>query len=377
MGDIICEQLLSKDCQKPKSFFIQRLSPRFLEAVPFVKKEPLYVTMGVTGGDLLGVTGGGSKEDPIEDSRIKEAKNVATRNHHPHVREANNNSDDAKQQMQSKTRKKEAKSVQIARETIARRVEESKYVGVCKRFPLRDTKGFPLRDTTRKANAVQDGNGEESADVASRSTRRSRIECKQNGQDTVHLLAASRDCDPVQRHNNEEMNDNITNANGFHHLQTKAEVNDSKVSLFNLGERQLSDAEMKGKEGEVNCANASEAGGGAGAGGMENAGEGQELTQQDGAGKRDGINEEEEEDEAGRVKSDGGNERRKGAGHSPHQNNPTKGLAAREFKQNSCNGRDNSGLSESNIIGPFLAQFEALEREDQVGHNCTNIIFSN
>ena len=269
--------------------------------------------------------------------------------------------------------------MQIAQETIARRMEESKYVGVCKRFPLRGTKRFPLRDTTRKANAVQDGNGEESADVASRSTRRSRIECKQNGQDTVHLLAASRDCDPVQRHNNEEMNDNITNANGFHHLQTKAEENGSKlskVSLFNLGERQMSGAEMNGKEGEVNCANASEAGGGAGAGGMENAGEGQELTQQDGAGKRDGINEEEkkeeeedEEDEAGRVKSDGGNERRKGAGHSPHQNNPTKGLAAREFKPINCNGRDNPGLSESNQIGPFLALFETLEREDQVRRN--------
>ena len=55
-----------------------------MEAVPFVKKEPLYVTMGVNVG---------SKEDPIEDSRIKEAKNVAARNQHPHVREANNNSD--------------------------------------------------------------------------------------------------------------------------------------------------------------------------------------------------------------------------------------------------------------------------------------------
>ena len=337
-----------------------------------MKKEPLYVTMGVNGG---------SKEDPIEDSRsrIKEAKNVAIRNHHlQRVREAN--SSNATQQTN-----KAATSVQIAQETIARRAEESKYVGICKRFPLQDAK--------RKANSVQDSNAEESANMASRSSS-NRIMCKQQkGQNTANLLGANgtlKDCDSVQtngqRINKEEMNDNIIN--GFHHLQTKTEVKGSKVpkvSLLNLDGGE-SNAEMKGwSEREVNCANASEAGD-AGAGGMEgNAGERQELTQQDKAGKSDGGNEEEEkekngeqeeeqeeqeEDEDGGGKSDGGNETRKAAGHSPHQNNPTKGLAGGEGKQNNCNGRDNSGMSESSKLDSILAQFEALEREDQVRNNC-------
>ena len=326
-----------------------------------MKKEPLYVTMGVNGG---------SKEDPIEDSRswIKEAKNVAIRNHHlQRVREAN--SSNATQQTN-----KAATSVQIAQETIARRAEESKYVGICKRFPLQDAK--------KKANSVQDSNAEENAYMASRSSS-NRIMCKQKGQNTANLLGANgtlKDCDSVQtngqRINKEEKNDNIIN--GFHHLQTKTEVKGSKVrkvSLLNLDGGE-SNAEMKGwSEREVNCANASEAGD-AGAGGMEgNAGERQELTQQDKAGKSDGGNEEEvkeeqEEDEDGGGKSDGGNETRKAAGHSPHQNNPTKGLAGGEGKQNNCNGRDNSGMSESSKLDSILAQFEALEREDQVRNNC-------
>ena len=200
-----------------------------------MKKEPLYVTMGVNVG---------SKEDPIEDSRIKEAKNVAARNQHPHVREANN----ARQQTQSKMRKKEAKSVQIPQATIARKVDESKYVGVCKRFLPRDT-------TTRKANSVQDANSEESADLASSSSS-NKIEWKQNGQDTVHLLTAngvSKDCDTAQRNgqsnNKEQMNDNITNC--FHHLRTEVKGSSvSKVSLFNPGGG-VSDAEMKRKSALV------------------------------------------------------------------------------------------------------------------------------
>ena len=343
-----------------------------------MKKEPLYVTMGVNGGS--------KGNDPIEDSRIKGTKNVAIRNHHPHVREANSSSSNATQQIQSKTNK-EAKSVQTAHEKIAKKAEESRYVGICKRFPK--------RDTNRKTNSVQDSKTEQSADMMSRWGSGTMM-CKQNGQGTAHLLdanGASRDCDTRktngQRNNKEEMNDNIFN--GFHPRQTKTEVNGSKVakaSLLDLGG--VSNGQMNGKwvEGEVNCGDASEAGDGAG--GMEgNAGEGQELTQQDRGGTSDGGNEEEnteeekgekkkgkeekkekwdEKHEEGGVKSDGCNETRKGAGHSPHQNNPTKGLAAREEgKQNNCNGRDNSGSpSESSKLESFLAQFEALEREDQV-----------
>ena len=104
--------------------------------------------------------------------------------------------------------------MQIARETIARKVEESKYVGICKRFPL-------LRggDTTRKVKSVQDNcntDEEESAEATSKS-----IECRQNGQkDTVHLLdanGASRNCDITQINDKEKIND-------FHHLHFMVET---------------------------------------------------------------------------------------------------------------------------------------------------------
>ena len=293
-----------------------------MEAVPFVKKEPLYLTMGGSGGSKV-------NEDPRE---MKE-----TKNHRQQIICSN-----AKQDVESKT-SRGAKSVQKARETIARKVEESKYVGICKRFPQRDTK--------RRANSVQDTNS------------------------------------------NTESEENIPN--GFNPLQTKTEV----IGVSLITQCVVSNGKME--EGEVNCANASEAGGGAG-GMVGNAGGWREVTQEDGGGKTDAGNEEEKEEkweveeenverkekmqkeltEADRTgKTDGCNERETGkpAGHSPHQN---KGLAGgsggREEggKQNIYNGRDNSGIGqESSTLEPFLAQFETLEREVQVRHDCTIVIF--
>ena len=285
-----------------------------MEAVPFVKKEPLHLTMGGSGGSKV--------NDRIEDPReMKE-----TKNHRQQIISSN-----AKQDVESKT-SRGAKSVQKACETIARKAEESKYIGICKRFPQRDTK--------RRAISVQDTNS------------------------------------------NTESEENIPN--GFNPLQTKTEV--IGVSLIN----QCVVSNGKKKDGEVNCANASEAGGGAG-GMVGNAGGWREVTQEDGGGKTDAGNEEEKEEkweveeenverkekmqkeltEADRTgKTDGCNERQTGkpAGHSPHQN---KGLAGgsggREEggKQNIYNGRDNSGIGQES----FLAQFETLEREEQVRRN--------
>merc|ERR1719394_402840 len=89
------ELVLAKNlraCSTP--FRAQRLSPKFLEAVPFVKKEPLYVTMR-------------SKEnDWIEDSlRIKEAKNVAGHNLDPNIRDGLCNNSNATHRIQSPIRK--------------------------------------------------------------------------------------------------------------------------------------------------------------------------------------------------------------------------------------------------------------------------------
>ena len=262
--------------------------------------------------------------DRIEDPReMKE-----TKNHRQQIICSN-----AKQDVESKT-SRGAKSVQKARETIARKAEEeSKYVGICKRFPQRDTK--------RRAISVQDTNS------------------------------------------NTESEENIPN--GFNPLQTKTEV--IGVSLIN----QCVVSNGKKEDGEVNCANASEAGGGAG-GMVGNAGGWREVTQEDGGGKTDAGNEEEKEVEEENVKkrekmqkelteadrtgkTDGCNEKETGkpAGHSPHQN---KGLAGgsggREEggKQNIYNGRDNSGIGqESSTLESFLAQFETLEREEQVRRN--------
>ena len=299
-----------------------------MEAVPFVKKEPLYVTMR-------------SKEnDWIEDSlRIKEAKNVAGHNLDPNIRDGLCNNSNATHRIQSPIRKESNYANKQTEETSTTKLEETQYVGICQRFPP--------------------------------STRNKRMNLEEEKKSEHHVLNMSTIRNYVFESKVEQINGPDKTSNGSHQLQT--EGNRSKAtegSFFDCDEERRGAAGTRVRR-EVNCgvgrlASGSAADGAAGDAGGGGGGEWQGLWQ--------GLTQED-----GEVKTDGSDEVERGyteakAGHQPHQDNSTNGalvVGEGEDHQNNCSGGDHSRVeAESTSVDAISEQFENLSRENQVRCNC-------
>ena len=296
-----------------------------MEAVPFVKKEPLYVTMR-------------SKEnDWIEDSlRIKEAKNVAGHNLDPHIRDGLRNNSNATHRIQSPIRKESNYANKQTEETSTTKPEESQYTGICKRFPP--------------------------------PTRNKRMNLEEEKTSEHHVINMSTIRKYVSESKVEQINGPDKTSNGSHQLQTEGKRSKAtEGSFFDCDEERRGGAGTRGRR-EVNCgvgrlASGSAADGAAGDAGGGGGGEWQGLWQ--------GLTQED-----GEVKTDGNDEVERGyteakAGHQPHQDNSTNGALAvgeGEDHQIDCNGDDHSRIeAESSRVDAISEQFENLSRENQVG----------